>query len=161
MVEASTITLSFPAKSGKRALLEIEDADLAEVVRLLQAGRRDAPLLAYRRGRRRVRLTPLDVNSYVRAMTGGRFTAKDFRTLRGTIVAATTLSNIGVSRNARARKDAELQAVRATAAVLGNTAPVARRSYIDPRVLKRYAKGELLDLTVSSETAIRSLLRAP
>lgn len=64
-------------------------------------------------------------------------------------------------RNARARKDAELQAVGATAAVLDNTAPVARQSYIDPRVLKRYAKGELLDLTVSSETAIRSLLGGP
>lgn len=157
-VEASTVRLAFPAKSGKRALLEVDDPDLAAAVVLLQAGKGSAPLLSYRRGRRRVRLTPLDVNAHIRAMTGGAFTAKDFRTLRGTIVAARTLSAIGGLDGARERQDAELRAVRATAAVLGNTPAVARRSYIDPRVFQRYAKGQLLDLTVSPEAAVRRLL---
>lgn len=157
-VEASLVTLKFPAKSGKRALLEINDPDLAAAVSQLQVGKRSAPLLAYRLGRRRIRLTPLDVNTHIRTMTGGPFTAKDFRTLRGTIVAASTLAAIGPAVGLRERKEAELQAVRATAALLGNTPAVARRSYIDPRVFRRFAKGELLDLSASPEVAVRRLL---
>lgn len=157
-VEASHVTLTFPAKSGKRALLEIEDPDLAVAVSQLQAGQGNAPLLAYRQGRRRIRLTPVDVNDHIRMMTGGPFTAKDFRTLRGTIVAASTLAEIGTVSSVRKRKEAELQAVRATAAVLGNTPAVARRSYIDPRIFGRFAKGQLLDLSASPEVAIRRLL---
>jgi len=57
-----------------------------------------------------------------------------------------------------ARRDAERLAVRATAGLLGNTAPVARASYIDPRVFTEYRKGRTLDLSVSAETAIIRLL---
>ena len=74
---------------------------LAVVVAALAAGRPAAPLLAYTRGRRRVPLTPKDVNAYVRAMTGGAFTAKDFRTLRGTILAADALARIGPAGSKR------------------------------------------------------------
>ena len=84
-MEASVITFSFPGKSGKRQLLEIDDSELTVVIELLAAGRPRSPLLAWQRGTRRVPLTPAEVNAYVRALTGGRFTAKDFRTLRGTI----------------------------------------------------------------------------
>ena len=83
-VVTSVTSLRFRGKSGKRQSLDIDDAELAVVVAALAAGRPAAPLLAYTRGRRRVPLTPKDVNAYVRAMTGGAFTAKDFRTLRGT-----------------------------------------------------------------------------
>ena len=61
-VAASLITLSFPGKSGKRAYIEIDDEALAAVVVELGAGRPRSPLLAYRRGSRRVALTPADVN---------------------------------------------------------------------------------------------------
>ncbi|MBU4466293.1 MAG: DNA topoisomerase IB [Actinobacteria bacterium] len=157
-VEASVITLSFPAKSGKRALLMIDDDDLAVAIAQLSAGRPRSPLLAYDRARRRVPLRPADVNAHVRSLTGGSFTAKDFRTLRGTILAAEALARIGRVDTKRDRKRAELLAVRATADGLGNTPAVARSSYIDPRVWKRYAKGSLLELSVSPEAAIRTLL---
>src|SRR3546814_8505178 len=71
-VDGIHVTLSFPAKSGKRAFLELDDEDLANAVAELAAGRPRAHLLAYQRGRRRVPLTPGDVNAYVRALTGGR-----------------------------------------------------------------------------------------
>lgn len=158
-VEASVVTLSFPAKSGKRAFIEIDDADLSRAVALLAVGRRGSSLLAYERGRRRVALTPGDVNAHIRALTGGAFTAKDFRTLRGTILAAEALARIGTVDTKRDRKRAENLAVRATADALGNTPAVARGSYIDPRVFARYERGRLLDLDVSPETAIRALLR--
>jgi DNA topoisomerase I len=157
-VAASVVSLSFPGKSGKRQLLEIDDADLAGVMELLAAGRPRSPLLAWDRGRRRVPLTPSEVNAYVRALTGGTFTAKDFRTLRGTITAAASLARIGAVDTAADRKRAELLAVRATAEALGNTPAVARGSYIDPRVFRRYRDGHVLDLGVSAESAIRELI---
>lgn len=158
-VEASVVTLSFPGKSGKRQLLELDDGDLAAAVELLAAGRPRSPLLAWERGRRRVPLSPAEVNDYVRALTGGRFTAKDFRTLRGTILAAEALARIGTVDTATDRKRAEVLAVRATAEALGNTPAVARGSYIDPRVFRRYRDGQLLDLSRSAESAILALIR--
>jgi DNA topoisomerase-1 len=158
-VAASVVTLSFPGKSGKRQLLEIDDADLAAVVELLAAGRPRSALLAWDRGRRRVPLTPAEVNGYVRSLTGEKFTAKDFRTLRGTILAAEALARIGTVDTATERKRAEVLAVRATAEALGNTPAVARGSYIDPRVFSRYRDGETLDLSISAESAILALIR--
>jgi DNA topoisomerase IB len=158
-VEASVVTLSFPGKSGKRQYLEVDDGDLAAAVEILAAGRPRSALLSWERGRRRVALTPSEVNDYVRALTGGRFTAKDFRTLRGTILAAEALARIGTVDTATDRKRAENLAVRATAEALGNTPSVARGSYIDPRVFARYRDGQLLDLSVSPESAILALIR--
>ncbi|WP_347344914.1 DNA topoisomerase IB [Microbacterium sp.] len=159
-VAASVITLSFPAKSGRRALIELDDADLATVIAILRAGRPRARLLWYERGRRQVSLTPAEVNAHIRLLTGAAFTAKDFRTLRGTILAADALARIGTVDTARDRAHAEVLAVRAAAQALGNTPAVARGSYIDPRVFRQYAKGRLLDRGVSPETAIRRLLTA-
>lgn len=158
-VVADTVTsLRFPGKSGKRQSLDIDDADLAAVITLLAAGRRASPLLAYERRRRRVPLTPRDVNVYVRTMTGGTFSAKDFRTLRGTILAAQALAEIGTSGTKNDRKHAEVLAVKTAAEALGNTPAVAKGSYIDPRVFARYRRGLLLDGSVSPESAIRALI---
>lgn len=157
-VEASLISLRFPGKSGKRQSLDIDDDELAVVMALLVAGRPGSPLLAYERGRRRVPLTPKDVNVYVRTMTGGAFTAKDFRTLHGTILAADALARIGPAATKNDRKHAEVLAVKAAAESLGNTPSVAKSSYIDPRVFDRYRKGALLDIAVSPESAIRTLI---
>lgn len=157
-VAASVISLRFPGKSGKRQSLDIDDDDLAVVIALLAAGRPGSPLLSYERGRRRVPLTPKDVNVYVRTMTGGSFTAKDFRTLRGTILAADALARIGPADSKKAGAQAEVLAVKAAAEALGNTPTVAKSSYIDPRVFARYRKGLLLDTAVSPESAIRALI---
>nr|WP_241740223.1 MULTISPECIES: DNA topoisomerase IB [Microbacterium] len=156
---AGTVTaLTFPGKSGQRQALEIDDDDLAPAMEMLVTGRTRSPLLAYERGRRRMPLTPREVNAYVRAMTGGAFSAKDFRTLHGTILAADALARIGTVDTKTDRKRAEALAVRATAEALGNTPAVARGSYIDPRVFARYKRGVLLDTSISPESAIRALL---
>ena len=157
-VDGATVSLSFPGKSGRRQLIEIDDADLAAAVQLLAAGRPSSPLLSWQRGRRRTRLLPQEVNAYVRELTGGDFTAKDFRTLRGTILAADTLARIGTVDTKRDRKRAEVLAVQRAADALGNTPSVARGSYIDPRVFSRYRKGRMLDTSVSPESAIRALI---
>jgi len=157
-VDGNDVSLSFPAKSGQTASIEITDDVLAAVLDDLAAGPGRAPLLAYRRGRRRVRITPTEVNTYLRDVTGDAFTAKDFRTLHGTILAADALARIGPLDSRKERDQAERLAVQATASALGNTIAVARGSYIDPRVFRLYARGKTLDLTVAPETAIRRLL---
>lgn len=157
-VEAGVVHLEFPAKSGVRARIDIEDEDLAVVLEQLRAGKPRATLLAYRRGRKRIALAPSEVNAYIRALTGGSFTAKDFRTLRGTIAAAEALARLGHAETTRARKVNEREAVRAASAQLGNTPAVARSSYIDPRVWRAYGRGNLLDLSISPETAVARLL---
>lgn len=157
-VEGSTVALSFPAKSRQLASIKIADAALAEALSEFAVGSPRAPLLAYRKGRRRVRLSSGEVNGYLRQITGAAFTAKDFRTLHGTILAADALARIGRLETKNERRRAERLAVQATASGLGNTLAVARGSYIDPRVFRQYARGRTLDLTVSPETAIRKLL---
>jgi DNA topoisomerase-1 len=160
-VEGNDLALSFPAKSGRTASIEITDAALAEALADFAAGKSGAFLLAYRRGRRRVRITPVEVNTYLGEVTGASFTAKDFRTLHGTIIAADALARIGELDSRNHRSQAERLAVQAAATALGNTTAVARGSYIDPRVFGQYARGRTLDLTVTPETAIRRLLGGP
>ncbi|PQZ61205.1 MULTISPECIES: DNA topoisomerase IB [unclassified Microbacterium] len=160
-VEGDELALSFPAKSGRTASIEITDAALAEALADFAAGKSGAFLLAYRRGRRRVRITPVEVNTYLGEVTGASFTAKDFRTLHGTIIAADALARIGELDSRNHRSQAERLAVQAAATALGNTTAVARGSYIDPRVFGQYARGRTLDLTVTPETAIRRLLGGP
>jgi DNA topoisomerase IB len=157
-IEGSVVTLDFPAKSGVQAHIEIDDEDLARVLAPMIGGRPGSPLLSYPRGRGRLALSAADVNAYVRALTGGTFTAKDFRTLRGTVAAARSLAETGPCRSKAERKQAERVAVRACATVLGNTPAVARSSYIDPRVWRTYARGRVMDLAISPESALRALL---
>ena len=157
-VEGDLIRLSVPAKSGKRAELSLKDAEVAALMAELATGRSRAALLSYRRGRRRVPLTPGDVNAYVRSLTGGPFSAKDFRTLRGTILAAEALAEAGVAATKNERKKVELATVRAAAAALGNTPAVARSSYIDPRVFSLYRRGHTMELGGSKDAAIRRLI---
>lgn len=157
-IEGSTVSLEFPAKSRQLASIEITDGPLAEALSEFAVGSPRETLLAYRKGRRRVRLTSGEINAYLRTVAGSAFTAKDFRTLHGTILAADALARIGRLETKNERRRAERLAVQATASALGNTIAVARGSYIDPKVFRLYARGRLLDLSVSPETAIRKLL---
>jgi DNA topoisomerase IB len=99
-------------------------------------------LLAYHERGRWVDLTSADINEYVKEATGGDFTAKDFRTWNGTMLAAVALSIIvAQDGTGRPTKRAITQAVKTVAAFLGNTPAVSRASYIDPRVFDRYLSG--------------------
>ncbi len=159
-VAGSLVRLTFAAKGGKHALYEIDDADLARVISELATGRRQAPLLWYRKGRRQIAITAADLNRHIRLLTGGAFSAKDFRTLRGTILAAEALARAGVADSTGRRRHAEAMACSAAARALKNTPSVARASYIDPRVFTRYKRGETLDLAITPERAIVKLLAA-
>ena len=101
-----------------------------------------------------------DINQYVKERTGEDFTAKDFRTLRGTVAAAVSLAQSGPQAQASARKRAVSRAMVDASAVLGNTPSIARKSYVDPRLLDHFASGETIDpkRLESAESELRALL---
>ncbi|MGO4234823.1 DNA topoisomerase IB [Pseudarthrobacter sp. YAF2] len=159
-VRKDRILLSFPAKSGKDWESEIRDPDLADLLRLLKRRGPNARLLAYKDGRKWRPVTSADINAYVKERTGSDFTAKDFRTLRGTAAAAASLARTGALRTAAKRKRAISRAMIEAAETLGNTPSIARKSYVDPRVVDHYHDGETIDpkRLDSAEAELRALL---
>lgn len=159
-VAGDTVGLRFPSKSGQEWSSDIVDADLAAVVRELKRRGPRARLLAHRDERGWHPLAPAEINDYVRQRTGGDFTAKDFRTLHGTIAAAISLARSGPQHSQRARASAVADAMRAAAAELSNTPAIARKSYVDPRVIRQYQDGRTIDPNRigSAESELRALL---
>ncbi|GAA2870760.1 DNA topoisomerase IB [Microbacterium arabinogalactanolyticum] len=153
-----TVELAFPGKSGQAWDSRVEDPDLAALVAGLKRRGPRALLLSWQDGSTWHPIRPADINDDVRARTGGDFTAKDFRTLHGTIVAATELARIGPRDTDSARRRAVAAAMRATAAALGNTPAVARSGYVDPRVLDLYDDGIVVDTGRRVEPQLGELL---
>jgi DNA topoisomerase I len=137
------VRFDYRAKSGQRRIQEVADAKIAPIVRTLKRRRDENPeLLAYRNGSGWRDLRSEDVNAYVKELAGEGFSAKDFRTWHGTVVAAMALAAGGeVPAAPTARRRRITAAVKEVAAELGNTPAVARASYIDPRLLDRYEEG--------------------
>ena len=158
-VSGEIVKLEFPAKSGEEWSSEIKDADLAHVVRSLKRRGPQARLLAWKNEGTKTwhPIDPSEINEYVRERTGGDFTAKDFRTLHGTIAAAVSLAEHGPEEKKTARAKALTQAMRDASAVLGNTPAIAKKSYVDPRVVDHYAAGQVIDPR-RPESELRALL---
>ena len=142
-IEGDAITFDYEAKGGQRRVQEIGDPVVAEVVRQLMRRRGGGDeLLAYKDGRRWVDVKSSDINAYVKLATGGGFSAKDFRTWSGTVLAAVALSVSAMAATSKtARKRAKTRAIKEVAGYLGNTPAVCRASYIDPRVFDRFDGG--------------------
>ncbi|WP_210479781.1 DNA topoisomerase IB [Naasia sp. SYSU D00948] len=160
-VSGDVVKLRFPGKSGQEWDSDLEpDADLAKVVRSLKRRGPTARLLAWKDERGWHPLSAADINDYVRERTGGDFTAKDFRTLHGTVEAAKSLAEQGPQPSPAKRKKAVAKAMRDASEVLGNTPTVARASYVDPRVVEHYEKGETIDpdRPKQAESEVRALL---
>jgi DNA topoisomerase-1 len=158
LVDGEAVRFRFRAKGGIRQDLTIPDAGLAGFVDRARERSAAARLYAWLEGRRARALGPADVNEHVRERTGGDFTAKDFRTLRGTVAAAERLAELGPASTARARRDALREAVEHTSTVLGNTPTIAKGSYIDPRVFTAFDQGRTLSLRGGRERALFELL---
>lgn len=90
-------------------------------------------------------IKPKDINEYLKTATAPEFSAKDFRTWGGTLLAAVELAEIGAAEDEQTLKKNILKAVKKVAEQLGNTPTVCRSSYIHPTVLKSYEKGKVLD----------------
>ncbi len=143
------ILLKFPGKAGVQQRRSLVDPEAGRVLRSLK--RRDGggeELLAYRgRGGAWVDVRSADINAYIKQVTGGDFTAKDFRTWHATVLAAVALA-VSVPavtpERAPSRRRAVARAVAEVSDFLGNTPAVCRRSYVDPRVIDRHREGRTI-----------------
>jgi DNA topoisomerase-1 len=143
-VDGSTLTFEFRGKGGRRHRVGVSDRRLARIVRRCQ----ELPgqeLFQYvdDDGERRT-ISSGDVNDYLRTISGEDFTAKDFRTWAGTVLAARALAEIPAFTSATAARRNVARAVERVAESLGNTPAVCRKGYIHPDVIDRYLAGDLL-----------------
>ena len=142
-IKGSAVRFNFTGKGGKEHEFGVDDPRLARIVKRC----RDLPgydLFQYvEEDGTRHTIGSGDVNDYLRELSGGEFTAKYFRTWAGTLVAAKTLASRPPPKSERAGKRQVTKAVEAVAVSLGNTAAIARKSYIDPLVIESYLGGTL------------------
>jgi DNA topoisomerase-1 len=147
-IAGDEMSFDYPAKSGKRRVQRLVDSDVLPVLTELRRRRGGGDeLLAFREGRRWVDVRSTDINAYLKAATGGDFSAKDFRTWSATVLAAMALVVAGPSARTSEsrRKRAISRAVQEVASYLGNTPAVARASYIDPRLFDRFNAGYTIE----------------
>ena len=142
-VSGDEVTFDYEAKGGLRRVQTIGDRQVARLVGALKQRRGGGEeLLAYKSAGRWVDVKSADINDYVKEAAGEEFSAKDFRTWSGTVLAAVALAVSGPARDGKtSRKRAKARAVNEVARYLGNTPAVARSSYIDPRVFDRFDSG--------------------
>ena len=143
-VGSSRITFRFRGKSGKQHEIPVTDARLARIVRRCQ----DLPgqeLFQYLDddGERRS-IDSADVNDYLRDISGDDFTAKDFRTWGGTVLAAWALKEFEQFDSEAQAKQNVVRAIEQVAEQLGNTPAVSRKSYVHPSVIDAYLDGDVV-----------------
>jgi DNA topoisomerase-1 len=160
-VRAGTIEFQFKGKSGKQHHIKLHDPRLAGIVRRTQ----DLPgqkLFQYldETGAQQA-VGSEDVNDYLRHIAGAEFSAKDFRTWAGTVLAALALRQFEhFDTRAQAKKNL-VAAIERVAKRLGNTPAVCRKCYIHPAILESYLDGATIDVTLGKiEEALSSGLPA-
>lgn len=153
-ISGKTVEFSFVGKSGKPHKIKLEDRSVAGIVKEC----RDLPgpdLFQYVNEEGNVcDVTSSDVNRYLRTITGKRYSAKDFRTWSGTVLAALALQEFeAFDSHARAKKNIR-EAIESVAKDLGNTPTICRNSYIHPVIVSSYLEGSLIE-QLKNETGKR------
>jgi DNA topoisomerase-1 len=140
-VEGSTITFDFTGKSGQHHVKRVTDRKLAQIVRQLDELPGYEVFKYYDEAGNLHDVKSTDVNAYIKDSMGEEFSAKDFRTWAGTLIASAELVVAERAESERERKKTITTCVRKVAKRLGNTPAVARSSYIDPRIIKSFMDG--------------------
>lgn len=144
-VSGSTMHFEFRGKSGKTHAVKLSDRRLAKIVRRCQAlPGEDLFQYVDEEGVQQT-IGSGDVNDYLRAIAGEDFTAKDFRTWSGTILALGALRELGPSATEREAKSAIVKAIDRVADQLNNTRAVCRKYYVHPVVFDQYLAGALVN----------------
>lgn len=145
-VKRGTLQFRFKGKSGKHHHIDLHDPRLAKIVRRVQ----DLPgqdLFQYvDENNQQLDVKSEDVNDYLHQIAGAEFSAKDFRTWAGTVLAAITLREFErFDTKAQAKKNL-VTAIERVAKWLGNTPAVCRKCYIHPVILDSYLDGTTIHL---------------
>lgn len=162
-VNGSKVTFSFQGKSKVHHSVSLQDRRLARIIKQCE----DLPgyeLFQYvDESGERHSVDSADVNEYLREVTGQHFTAKDFRTWAGSVLACDLLRGMGAYENQGQAKKNVVAAIKSVAAKLGNTPSICRKCYVHPAVLEAYlggitveeAKAELEDEIGDHSDALR------
>lgn len=143
-IRKGTLRFEFRGKSGKQHEIDLHDPRLAEIVRRTQELPGQDLFQYLDENDEPQKIGSADVNEYLREIAGEEFSAKDFRTWAGTVLAAVALREIErFETKAQAKKNL-VQAIEAVAQRLGNTPAVCRKCYIHPVVLESYLDGVTL-----------------
>ncbi len=165
-VDGATVTFTFRGKSGKTHVLGVKDPKVARIVRKCE----ELPgqhLFEYLDDDGVVRrVASQDVNEYIREASGGDFSAKDFRTLAGTVLAARALRSRRHVRSKAHLKRTVKRALELVAERLGNTVTVCRKCYVHPAVIEAYERSALgeesgADGHEDEEAVLRLVARSP
>jgi DNA topoisomerase-1 len=144
-VSGSRIRFEFRGKSGKAHSCDISDRRLARIVARCQAIPGQELFQFFDEDGSRQAISSEDVNDYIREIAGGDFSAKDFRTWTGTMLAAAALRDLGPAESAKDAKASFLKAIDRVSDQLNNTRAVCRKYYIHPALFESYSEGTLLD----------------
>ncbi len=142
-VKGATVVFRFRGKSGVEHSVDVQDARVARIVKQCQ----ELPgheLFQYvdENGEAQT-VDSQDVNDYLHACMGAEFTAKDFRTWAGSVLAADTLGRAEASESAAHAKRVVAATIKDVSSRLGNTPSVCRKCYVHPVVLESYMAGTL------------------
>jgi len=159
-IRGASVEFHFRGKSGKEHTVSLNDRRLAKIVKRC----RDLPgdeLFQYlaEDGTRRT-IDSADVNEYLRAAAGEDFTAKDFRTFAGTVLAANALAEGGLASTQTASKRMIVAAIKATAERLGNTPAVCRKCYVHPGIFEAYQRGRVVPRVAHAAAQVRTQVKA-
>jgi DNA topoisomerase I len=141
-LQREAVEFDFPAKSGVRRTLLIDDPEVVRSVRaLLRRPDRTDRLLACRNTSGWIDIHADDLNTRFKELVGEDYSVKDLRTWHGTVLAAAAFVETDPPVNKTVIKRVESAVMKEVAAELGNTPAVARSSYVDPRVVEGYENG--------------------
>jgi DNA topoisomerase-1 len=150
-VIGAEVRFTFLGKSAKNHSIELHDRRMARIIKHLV----DIPgqeLFKYVDHNGEVKaIDSADVNEYLRQISGEDFTAKDFRTWAGTILAARFIREAAGAANPRRAKKELVRAIARVADELGDTAAVTKKSYIHPAVIAAYLAGGLEPISEKDE----------
>lgn len=144
-VKGTKVRFRFRGKSGQTHEIDISDRRIARTILKLQ-DLRGQDLFQYIDDDGKVQdIKSQDVNAYLREITGDDFTAKDFRTWAGTVLAGIALNAVGAFETKKQAKANVKEAIGAVSKMLGNTPAICRKCYIHPAVLESYLDGKSIE----------------
>jgi DNA topoisomerase-1 len=138
------VFFEFVGKGGKEHVGTVADPNIASHVQKMRRLPGEDVLKYVDENGRTGDVKSREINQYIKKIIGEEFSAKDFRTWTATVAAAVALSEIEEASTKTARKRATSAVVKSVAEILGNTPAVCRKSYIDPRVIRKFEGGQTI-----------------
>jgi DNA topoisomerase I len=144
-VRGTRVTFRFRAKHKVQVRTSVVDAELAGAIKELLAQPGSARLFRYGYNGDSCNLTGAVLNEYIQEHMGEDFTAKDFRTWGGTLMAAIAFAEHGAPETDAEARRTVVNVMRRVGEKLGNTPAVARASYVSPAVVEQYLDGRTIE----------------